>query len=68
MAEPVYTIDQYNALCAAIAEGVLRVHYGDKIVEYRKLEDMLRIKNMMAEDLGLNQKSTRTYATFDKGL
>lgn len=63
-----YTIEQYNALCAAIADGTREVWYGDKRVAYRSLDEMLRIKNMMEQQLGLNQKPTRVYAEFDKGL
>lgn len=63
-----FTNEQYEALCAAIAEGTLRVHYGDKIVEYRNLSDMLRIKGLMENDLGLNSKPSRAFAEFDKGI
>lgn len=50
----VYTQQQLDALEAAIAEGVLMVVYGNKTVTYRSLDDMLRIRGIMRDDLGLN--------------
>jgi len=66
----VYTIDQYNQLTAAIAQGVLKVEYADKKVEYRSLTEMLRIKKDMETELGLNAGANgrRMYAQFTKGL
>ena len=48
-----YTMEQYQALTAAIATGALKVDYGDKKVEYRSLDAMLSLQNIMAKDLGL---------------
>lgn len=53
-----YTIEDYNTLKKAIAQGALRVRYGDKEVEYRSLNDMQRILGMMAEELGLKKRGT----------
>lgn len=61
-----YTLEQYNALTAAIAEGVMVVEYGDKKVQYRSLDEMIRIKNLMEADLGLKRKNKRTVAAFSK--
>ena len=65
-----YTIDQYNTLTAAIAQGALIVEYGDKKVEYRSLKEMLELQRIMANDLGLNANtnSGRRYASFSKDL
>ena len=64
-----YTIEQYHALVAAIAQGALRVEYGDKKVEYRSLLQMLTIKKLMEQELfpGKNNNG-RTYASFSKGV
>ncbi len=63
-----YTIDQLNALDAAIAEGALTVKYQDKLVTYRSLDEMLRIRNLMRDELGLNGASGgRRLASFSKG-
>jgi len=48
-----YNMEQYQALTAAIATGALKVDYGDKKVEYRNLDAMLSLQNIMAKDLGL---------------
>lgn len=64
-----YTIEQYNALSEAISQGALRVRYGDKEVEYRSLDEMLKIKNLMENQLfGNKNPNNRTYATFSKGI
>lgn len=65
----VYTIEQYSALAAAIAEGALSVRYADKSVTYRSLDEMLRILKLMETNLGLNacNDGGRRYASFSKG-
>lgn len=65
-----YTQDQYNKLNEAIAQGALVVRYADKTVEYRSLDDMLRIRKLMADELGLNSQGNggRIFAKFNKGL
>lgn len=59
-----YTIKQYDALCNAIAEGVRQVQYSDKMVTYRSLDEMIRIKNEMQKDLniGNNAQVDRRFA------
>jgi len=65
-----YTMEQYSALQAAIAEGALTVRYADKSVQYRSLDEMARILKMMATELGLNANNDggRRYASFSKGF
>lgn len=65
-----YTVEQYNTLKAAIAQGVYRVKYADKEVEYQSLTDMLRILKLMETELGINPNANgrRVYAEFKKGL
>lgn len=64
-----YTMGQYEALQAAIAEGALTVKYQDKLVTYRSLDEMLRIANLMAIELGINTNPRgRIYAQFGKGF
>ncbi|MFB8829065.1 phage head-tail joining protein [Azotobacter sp. CWF10] len=64
-----YTLEQYTALQAAIAEGALTVRYQDKSVQYRSLDEMMRILKLMATELGLNSNNDggRRYASFSKG-
>lgn len=64
-----FTLAQYHALQAAIAEGALVVRYADKSVTYRSLDEMIRILKLMANDLGLDarQDRGRRYTSFSKG-
>lgn len=65
----IYTMEQYQALIEAIAEGVLEVQYADKKVRYRSLSDMLQVKKLMEDDLGLTKAgSNRRVGVFSKGL
>ncbi|MFT4061088.1 MAG: hypothetical protein QM642_01885 [Edaphocola sp.] len=67
MAEPNFTIEEYNQLNKAMAQGALTVEYGDKKVTYRSLDDMLRIKAAMAAELGLgNAGGNRRIGQFSK--
>lgn len=67
-----FTQTDYDTLVKAIGQGALVVEYGDKKVTYRSLKEMLEIKNMMADELGLNGNAPvnngRRYATFSKGI
>lgn len=64
-----YTIEQYNALCAAIASGAQSVMYGNKQVMYKSTEAMKEVKRDMEKELGLiKPRPTRRYAKFSKGL
>lgn len=65
---PQYTQTQYDALCTAIAQGVMTVKYGDKEITYRSLGEMERIKKLMAVDLGIKTAPRRTYISQTKGL
>lgn len=64
-----FTLEQYEALKAAVAEGALSVRYADKSVTYRSLDEMLRLLKLMATELGLNASNDggRIYTSFSKG-
>ena len=66
----IYTLEQYIILSEAIATGALKVHYGDKDVEYRSLDDMLRIQKIMCDQLfpAQNKNNGRVYSAFSKGV
>lgn len=49
-----FTQAQLDALIAAIAEGALRVKYQDKEVEFRSLNEMLKLRDLMEADLNPN--------------
>lgn len=63
-----WTTEQYEALCEAISQGAREVWYGDKRVQYHSLDEMLKLKGIMEQDLGLKNTSNRSYGEFSKGL
>lgn len=64
-----FTQEQLDALEEAIAQGVTTVAYGDKRVEYRSLQDMIRLRDMMRKDLGqVTAGGTTVLPKFSKGL
>jgi len=63
-----WTIEQYNALNDAIAQGVTQVMYGNKMVIYRSMNEMLTLRNLMREELGLNKAPKKLFAKYNKGL
>lgn len=64
-----FTIEQYNTLCNAIAQGVTSVKYGDKSVNYRSLPEMLRVKALMEAALDMGSKKIRKRPIlYTKGL
>lgn len=65
-----YTLSQYQIITDAIASGALTVHYGDKTVTYRSLNEMIRIQTMMKNELfpEKNSNNGKKYASFSKGI
>lgn len=66
-----YTQQQLDILDAAIAQGALTVEYADKKVTYRSLDEMFRIRNLMASALNpssSNKNTGRKYADYRSGL
>ena len=64
-----FTIEQYNTLCNAIAQGVTAVRYGDKSINYRSLPEMLRVKALMEATLDIGTKKIRKKSIlYNKGL
>ena len=64
-----YTLEQYQALKAAIAGGELQVRYADRSVTYRSVAEMLQILRLMETEMGLNADTTggRRLTSFTKG-
>jgi len=63
-----WTTKQLEAIEKAIAEGTLTVRYDNKEVRYRSLDEMIRIRDMIRQELGMSEKSTRLKANFSKGF
>jgi hypothetical protein len=53
-----FTNDQLSALETAIAQGALSVQYADRRVTYHTMDEMLRLRNQMRSELGLNTSSS----------
>ena len=70
-----FTLERLQALEQAIAEGALKVKYDNKEVEYRSLDDMMKIREAMRKVLCINKPTTKsalggktTIAIHSKGL
>ena len=65
-----FTQAQLDALEAAIAGGELTVEYQDKRVTYRSLREMMEIRTLMRQQLGVQSapSATRIYPAHSKGL
>lgn len=68
-----FSQEQFEAIEAAIAEGVTTVTWGgagqSKTVVYRSLTEMTRIYNMIGRSLGLIASTPRvTFSSFSKGF
>lgn len=49
-----FTLEALQALESAIVQGVQTVKYTDKEVTYRSLTDMMRVRDLIRSQLGLN--------------
>lgn len=64
-----FTQSDLDTLEAAIATGTRSVRYGDKQVDYKTLDEMLRARNIMRAELGLiSPASKKFYSNFNKGI
>lgn len=62
-----YTQQQLDDLEAAIAEGVTTVSSNGRQVSYRNLSDMLKLRDLMREELGqVGAGRQRKYMTFKR--
>lgn len=64
-----FTLDQLAALDRAIASGTLRAKYDTHEVQYRSIAEMLQVRALMREALGLTTMETRRkFMSFSKGV
>lgn len=65
-----FTQEQYDAISAAIAEGVTTVSQNGRQIAYRNLSDMIKVRNLMAEELGITSgagnRRSRRYVQFSR--
>lgn len=62
-----WTQSDLTAIETAIAQGVRRVEYNDREVEYRSLKEMKEIRELIKRDLGLNKRGGRLLCEAKKG-
>lgn len=63
-----YTQKDIDAVERAIATGTLRVTINGKTVEYRSLDELLRVRDLMRRESGQGSTtSSRRLAVFRKG-
>ena len=66
-----YSMEQFEALNAAIAAGATTIQYADRTVTYRSLNDMMRICEDKRKQLYPNATKASNYRvsmSSDKGL
>lgn len=63
-----WTLEHLKALEEAIAQGVRRVEYNDRTVEYRSLKEMKEIRELIKRDLGLHKRGGRLLCKSSKGI
>jgi len=63
-----WNTDDLTAIENAIKTGTLAVAYRDKKVQYRSLDEMLRIRDLMRAELGITSgKNNAIKMSFSKG-
>ena len=61
-----FTQDDLKSLEKAIVGGTLTVRYSDKNITYRSLDEMMRIRDLVRNELGLTtRKNRRIFSEFD---
>lgn len=65
-----WTTDDLSEINKAIASGTTTVKYADREVSYRSLEEMLKIRDLIAKEVAGSEATspTRRFAQFSKGL
>ena len=64
-----FTHDDLKKLDDAIKQGVTQVDYNDRSVRYRSINEMLKIKQHIQQELGINNRGPqRVYASTRKGI
>lgn len=63
-----WTSEELAALEAAMAQGVRRVEYNDRTVEYRSLNEMKELRELIRRSLGLVKRGGRVLCRSSKGI
>jgi hypothetical protein len=59
-----------DSLEEAIAQGALRVQFGDREVIYRSIDEMMKVRDLIRRKLGLvdTSEGNRVYPSHSKGF
>ena len=68
MSGTTWTLEDLEQLDDSIKKGVKIVKYTDKEITYRSLDEMLQIRQLICQELGLVGRGTRLLAEHSKGL
>ncbi|PIR25615.1 MAG: hypothetical protein COX62_04620 [Deltaproteobacteria bacterium CG_4_10_14_0_2_um_filter_43_8] len=63
-----FNVQALDALERAIEQGVSKVQYEDKTVTYRSLEEMMRLRSVMRQELGLASPHLSVLSSHSKGF
>jgi len=63
-----FAIQQLMSINAAIASGITRVSYDGKTTEYRSLDELIRIRDMLLGALGMTLPGPTVLAVHDRGF
>lgn len=63
-----FTQTDLDALNKAIGSGVTQVQYADKTIRYRTLDEMMRVRRVMMEELDQIKAPRRDHPVYSKGL
>lgn len=62
-----WTLEELASLEEAMAQGVKKVEYNDRTVEYRTLNEMKQIRELMRRSLGIHKRGGRVLCEAKKG-
>jgi len=63
-----WTLKDLDGVISILKSGAQTVRYQDRTVSYHSLSELLKLRGLMQEELGLTSGRTRRYASFSKGL
>lgn len=65
-----FTQEMLTALESAIAEGARKVKYQDKEIEYRSLDEMMKVRDLIRRELGIvdSDGTNRKVGVYGSGL
>jgi hypothetical protein len=63
-----WTQEDLDRIDEAIATGALSVRHGDKVITYRSIEDLLKVRERIQRALTRGRWPSRSYVALGSGL